>query len=359
MCLINATATDIEPLVRPCLGYFPLLDSYWLDNIYPAPIGPLLQAALEHASVCLINATATGTEIPKSLILSYLCFFPYSPPIGWTLFTLLPLVNYCRLPWSTPACALSAPRLPLRCGDTQVLGPVRLLFFPLLASYWLGNILPCSHWSIIAGCLGACQRVPNQRHSHRYGDTQVSGSVRTLFFLYLPPIGWTLFTLLPLVNYCRLPWSTPACALSTPRLPLWCGDTQVLGPVRLLFFPLLASYWLGNILPCSHWSIISGCLGACQRVPNQGHGHRYGDTQVPGSVCLYLFPYSLSIGWTIFYPASIGQLLQVALEHASVCLINATATGTEILKSLVLPGLGSFTILDANKEYFTLFSLTH
>jgi hypothetical protein len=61
------------------------------------------------------------------------------------------------------------------------------------------------------------------------------------------------------------------------------------------------------------------------------------------------------IGWTIFYPAPIGQLLQVALEHASVCLINATATGTEILKSLVLPGLGSFTILDANKEYFTLF----
>ncbi len=38
-----------------------------------------------------------------------------------------------------------------------------------------------------------------------------------------------------------------------------------------------------------------------------------------------------------------------------MCLINATATGTEILKSLVLPGLGSFTILDANKEYFTLF----
>lgn len=37
---------------------------------------------------------------------------------------------------------------------------------------------------------------------------------------------------------------------------------------------------------------------------------------------------------------------QYALEAAHVCLINATATGTEILKSLVLPGVGAFTILD-------------
>jgi len=29
-----------------------------------------------------------------------------------------------------------------------------------------------------------------------------------------------------------------------------------------------------------------------------------------------------------------------------VCLINATALGTEILKSLVLPGIGAFTIID-------------
>lgn len=29
---------------------------------------------------------------------------------------------------------------------------------------------------------------------------------------------------------------------------------------------------------------------------------------------------------------------QEALENAHVCLINATATGTEILKNLVLPG---------------------
>ena len=44
-----------------------------------------------------------------------------------------------------------------------------------------------------------------------------------------------------------------------------------------------------------------------------------------------------------------GDHGQNSLEHASVCLVNATATGTEILKSLVLPGVGSFTILDPNK----------
>lgn len=40
---------------------------------------------------------------------------------------------------------------------------------------------------------------------------------------------------------------------------------------------------------------------------------------------------------------------QFALESAHVCLINATATGTEILRSLVLPGVGAFTILDGAK----------
>ncbi len=94
-----------------------IIASYWLDIIYPAPIGQLLPVALEHASVCLINATATGTEILTTLVLSDTCFFPYSPPIGWTIF------------------------------------------------------YPCSHWSITAGCPEARQRVPNQRHGHRYGDT--------------------------------------------------------------------------------------------------------------------------------------------------------------------------------------------
>ncbi|KAJ3116245.1 erg10, acetyl-CoA C-acetyltransferase [Phlyctochytrium bullatum] len=37
---------------------------------------------------------------------------------------------------------------------------------------------------------------------------------------------------------------------------------------------------------------------------------------------------------------------QQALESSKVCLVNATATGTEILKNLVLPGIGSFTIVD-------------
>ena len=43
-----------------------------------------------------------------------------------------------------------------------------------------------------------------------------------------------------------------------------------------------------------------------------------------------------------------GDHGQSALENASVCLINATATGTEVLKSLVLPGIGSFTIVDGS-----------
>ena len=44
-----------------------------------------------------------------------------------------------------------------------------------------------------------------------------------------------------------------------------------------------------------------------------------------------------------------GDHGQIALERASVCLINATATGAEVLKSLVLPGCGAFTIVDGNK----------
>lgn len=34
------------------------------------------------------------------------------------------------------------------------------------------------------------------------------------------------------------------------------------------------------------------------------------------------------------------------VERAQICLINASATGCEILKSLVLPGCGGFTIVD-------------
>lgn len=41
-----------------------------------------------------------------------------------------------------------------------------------------------------------------------------------------------------------------------------------------------------------------------------------------------------------------GDHGQWSLERANVCLINATATGCEALKSLVLPGCGAFTIVD-------------
>ncbi|CAH8581574.1 unnamed protein product [Heterobilharzia americana] len=41
-----------------------------------------------------------------------------------------------------------------------------------------------------------------------------------------------------------------------------------------------------------------------------------------------------------------GDHGQYALEHAKVCLLRAGALGAEILKNLVLPGIGSFTIVD-------------
>lgn len=41
-----------------------------------------------------------------------------------------------------------------------------------------------------------------------------------------------------------------------------------------------------------------------------------------------------------------GDHGQILLEAAHVCLINASAVGTEILKNLVLPGIGAFTIVD-------------
>ncbi|XP_058829901.1 nedd8-activating enzyme E1 regulatory subunit [Topomyia yanbarensis] len=41
-----------------------------------------------------------------------------------------------------------------------------------------------------------------------------------------------------------------------------------------------------------------------------------------------------------------GEHGQTLLENAQICLINATALGTEILKGVVLPGIGGFTIVD-------------
>lgn len=42
-----------------------------------------------------------------------------------------------------------------------------------------------------------------------------------------------------------------------------------------------------------------------------------------------------------------GEHGQACLEGAQLCLINATALGTEILKNIVLPGIGGFTIVDS------------
>ncbi|GBP09102.1 NEDD8-activating enzyme E1 regulatory subunit [Eumeta japonica] len=41
-----------------------------------------------------------------------------------------------------------------------------------------------------------------------------------------------------------------------------------------------------------------------------------------------------------------GDHGQTALENGHICLINATALGTETLKSIVLPGVGAITIVD-------------
>ncbi|EDS44112.1 NEDD8-activating enzyme E1 regulatory subunit [Culex quinquefasciatus] len=42
-----------------------------------------------------------------------------------------------------------------------------------------------------------------------------------------------------------------------------------------------------------------------------------------------------------------GEHGQTLLENAQICLINATALGTEILKGVVLPGIGGFNIVDS------------
>ena len=41
-----------------------------------------------------------------------------------------------------------------------------------------------------------------------------------------------------------------------------------------------------------------------------------------------------------------GEHGQAAMEDSSICLLNGSATGTETLKNLVLPGIGAFTIVD-------------
>ncbi len=39
---------------------------------------------------------------------------------------------------------------------------------------------------------------------------------------------------------------------------------------------------------------------------------------------------------------------QQDLENSKICLINASAVGTETLKNIILPGCGYFTIIDNN-----------
>ena len=41
-----------------------------------------------------------------------------------------------------------------------------------------------------------------------------------------------------------------------------------------------------------------------------------------------------------------GEHGQEAMEDCSICLLNGSATGAETLKNLVLPGIGSFTVVD-------------
>lgn len=47
-----------------------------------------------------------------------------------------------------------------------------------------------------------------------------------------------------------------------------------------------------------------------------------------------------------FFSRLWGEHGQALLEAAQVCLVNVTSLGTEILKSIVLPGIGGFTIVD-------------
>ncbi len=51
-----------------------------------------------------------------------------------------------------------------------------------------------------------------------------------------------------------------------------------------------------------------------------------------------------------------GSHGQAALDNTRVCLLNASATGSETLKNLVLGGLASFTIVDGEKVRCLLFN---
>jgi NEDD8-activating enzyme E1 regulatory subunit len=68
-----------------------------------------------------------------------------------------------------------------------------------------------------------------------------------------------------------------------------------------------------------------------------------------GSDRRYLVSGSSNIGFNQKYDRQIriwGEHGQAALQRASVCVFNLGPTGTETLKNLVLPGIGSFTVVD-------------
>ncbi|KAJ1479895.1 hypothetical protein T484DRAFT_1812480 [Baffinella frigidus] len=44
-----------------------------------------------------------------------------------------------------------------------------------------------------------------------------------------------------------------------------------------------------------------------------------------------------------------GERGQLALETGHICVLSATALATEVLKNLVLPGVGAFTIVDRSR----------
>lgn len=50
---------------------------------------------------------------------------------------------------------------------------------------------------------------------------------------------------------------------------------------------------------------------------------------------------------------------QLALEQGHVCVLNATALATEVIKNLVLPGVGKFTVVDNQRVTGTSVSCPH
>jgi amyloid beta precursor protein binding protein 1 len=60
---------------------------------------------------------------------------------------------------------------------------------------------------------------------------------------------------------------------------------------------------------------------------------------------------------------SLAERGQLDLEQGHVCLLNATALGTEVLKNLTLPGVGQFTIVDkelvSERDLGNNFFVTH